>query len=52
MKWLKDSKKAVEKKTIFEHALISNMMSIVYRTYLYAKRNVKQGAEIKSFSIV
>jgi len=50
MKWLKDSKKAVGTKTIFEHGLISNIMSIIYRTYSYAKRNVKQGAEIKSFS--
>ena len=48
--WLKHSKKAVGKDTLFEHSLIENIMSIVYRTYIYAKENVKHTAEIREFS--
>ena len=38
------------KKMIFEHGLIYSIMSIIYRTFTYAKQNVKHTTEIKNFS--
>lgn len=51
LEWLRNSGKAT-KKTLMEAGLITNIMSIIYRAFIYAEKSVQYKAEIKEFSVV